>query len=173
MGYSLRGSPLIVSGGVLSPVGIFRTCLNVGAFLLLAGLWAWQVHTSPHRDIRVPAAPSTANTDRINLEENYNAYNKGYFLNKLPHTLKFTWGPALNANDDEMQAITHGNVLTGPTEIELNPRYAVAPAHQQQLMLHEMCHIATWADDLKYGHKGQWKNCMLRLANAGAFDEIW
>ena len=56
--------------------------------------------------------------------------------------------------------------------IEINTRLAPAPREQDFTLMHEICHVKTFISD-NGTHGPLWEQCMLDLANKGAFTGIW
>jgi hypothetical protein len=99
------------------------------------------------------------------LQTWYVASNEAYFDNKLPYA-EVHWGD-LTAIDDMGLTTRHAN---GEWVIIIDRR--TNPTRRVALMteFHEICHIKVQNDP---DHGPQFQTCMLNLARAGAFAELW
>jgi hypothetical protein len=98
----------------------------------------------------------------------YAEFNEEFFWNSLPKNTKVELVTDLGENlgttrclDFHYQCIIQIEERGNPEEVE-----------QKITELHEMCHVATWhqQDD---PHGSKWKACMHRIADRGAFDNLW
>lgn len=100
------------------------------------------------------------------LKDWYNSFNTSFFDSKLPRNVFIN----RRVSNDNL-AITHNVgdtfVITFSTSFQLGDIYS------QAVLLHEMCHVATW-DEVRKGqeHGPQWRVCMFKLKYAGAFDYL-
>ena len=104
------------------------------------------------------------------LEPWYLGYNVKYFNNELPTTKIFI---DHELKDDATMAVTHfiGEIIY----IRFNRRYEPDGNQARETLLHEMCHIRLKVDsDFELDNHGQkWQACMHKLANQGAFEDLW
>ena len=110
--------------------------------------------------------PFSLNAEKpLNLQTIYAQFNSDYFWNSLPSDTTVAYG----LNDPAKMAAT--TKLAGKYWIRLNYDYTKAPKVAEETILHEQCHIATWNEFDPHGRR--WQMCMTRLAEAGAFKELW
>jgi hypothetical protein len=145
------------------PWTVCRAFLNLFGFVILGLAWMWQVHhnATSHRDsLNTPSAYSR------NIQQQYANFNGWWFEGKLPKDVTVTWGSA-----EGYMAITKGDDDRA-LSIEINPKYGVSEKQIAALEFHEMCHVAIWNEDSR-SHGKKWQACMLRLAEQGAFENVW
>lgn len=104
----------------------------------------------------------------------FRTFNDIYFRNRLNE-------PTIHVQDIsaiQIEADTLCKDNGTDCVLEFSPRFNQAPREAAQHMLHEMCHMKTWADDqnkLILGpddltrHGKHWRACMLDLDNQGAW----
>lgn len=101
------------------------------------------------------------------LKRWYEGVNEEYFANKLPKDTEVLWVD-LSVHGDMAETLRH---MDGSFLIEIDPvqnpnkRVAALTAY------HEICHIAAVSEFNTHGPKFQ--ACMLRLAEAKAFNDLW
>jgi hypothetical protein len=139
--------------------------------ILLGVLASWLFSCTREHYVSVPQ-PANGTVDVEYLQRTYAAYNNGYFQNKLTDTPKID----LLEPDPTNMASTYCDP-DGGCVIHLNTKYVAAPRVGDQTLLHEMCHIKTWMQDmddkgLQVDHGKHWRTCMLNLDTQGAFREI-
>jgi SprT-like family len=99
----------------------------------------------------------------------YAQYNEEYFWKSLP-------------DDTEVDLVTDlpdGNMGTAVCAdfhrqcvIQIEERSNPVTRSQKITLLHEMCHVATWRQQ-DNPHGSKWQACMHRIADRGAFDNLW
>ena len=142
-----------------------RVTVNFLGFALLGLLWHHQVHHAAHKDT------SSFQLVQPDLQTLYDQYNRGWFEEKLP-ILPVTWID--DASDKAPMAVTHGT-KTEPDSIEMNRAFLPAQVETELYLFHEMCHVETWvaSHKLKDQHGEYFQSCMRRLADEGAFNDLW
>jgi hypothetical protein len=98
----------------------------------------------------------------------YSEANKDYFENKLP-PISIVFIKHLQQNGDSLMATTFCNDAGCTIDIDpdKNPNTRVAV----MTLYHETCHVYLW--DKQAGHGEKFENCMVRLAELGAFEGYW
>jgi hypothetical protein len=139
--------------------------------VLLAVVFSWLQGCSREHYVGVPAV-SYGVTDAAYLQHAYQAYNEGYFQNKLTQTPVIDMDEPNDSNMASTMCDESGNCI-----IHFNPKYVAAPRIGDQTLLHEMCHEKTWMQDMdslgmQIDHGKKWRGCMLNLDMQGAFREI-
>lgn len=129
----------------------------IGALLLVsvlcfAGFTSW--------------ARPVADSDRIDLKIWYESYNEDYFLSALPKDTVLNYGNIW----PNMGLTTHEN---GAYRISIDADSNKAVRVAQMTLLHEMCHVAQWGHEDMNPHGPKFQACMHRLADEGAFDQLW
>jgi hypothetical protein len=103
------------------------------------------------------------------MQEDYSKFNSAWFAGGLPANVivKYAAHPQLNA-----MGLT--DVVDGHFVIYIDPKYHANSKAADMTLLHEICHIRVW-DVAVAGdeHGAPWKECMVRLAENGAFDGLW
>lgn len=142
-----------------------RWIVNLLGFALLVGLWAYQFHTTHHRQtVSVPSPKG----DTVDLAKLYSNYNDFWFDNTLPKDMQFYWD-----NAEGNIAVTKGLLGDKAVSIHFNPYYNRAGATTEMSMLHEQCHIKLWTDPTAALHGETFEKCMLDLATRGAMRGVW
>jgi hypothetical protein len=105
------------------------------------------------------------------LRRAYLKFNDTWFAGKLPPNVVVFWEPA-NGNLAETFEFETLESTGGEPElgIRIDPTLRFAARLWKFTLLHEMCHVKTYS---YLGHGKKFKKEMLRLANAGAFDNLW
>jgi hypothetical protein len=119
------------------------------------------------------AAEAKADVDPSdNLYIWYASYNDVYFGDKLPRDPVITHAklPA-----DTMADTTY-NEDDKRFHIRLNSMYRIGPRFEHLTLQHELCHIATFDEDVYEpdgvkNHGPRWRACQLRLETSGAWRE--
>lgn len=139
--------------------------------ILAAVLCSWLFGCKREHYVSVPS-PANGTTDVAHLQQAYAVYNEGYFQNKLTKT------PVIDMleTDDGNMASTLCDVDRSCI-IHFNLKFVLAPRVGDQTLLHEMCHVQTWMQDMdrngdQVDHGRHWRSCMLNLDAQGAFREI-
>ena len=117
-----------------------------------------------------PLASGFGVTTQDYLERTYKIYNEQYFGNRL------TKSPRIDMSESYAMATTMCHP-DGTCSIQFNEKYIAAQRVADFTVLHEQCHIATWAMEFdSFGNQDEhgklWRSCMLKLDAAGAFREI-
>jgi len=101
------------------------------------------------------------------LASQYAEYNQAYFQDSLPKSAKVRWG---HMND----FMGHVDVFGPQVYILIDRGTNTAPRVAKGTLLHEMCHVERHVKgENPASHGDEFQACMLRLAQAGAFKEIW
>ncbi len=109
------------------------------------------------------AQPSPAFLARV-----YAGLNTAYWQGRLPTSTIVSFGAS--GREDAMAYTTRDRA--GVFHITLDWECNKLPNVARLTLFHEMSHIATW--DREFNPHGKyWRAEMHRLADAGAFDEIW
>jgi hypothetical protein len=105
----------------------------------------------------------------------YKATNETYFDNKLPLDTKIEIHeipPDVNSDYTVAQTTPLGN---GQYLIEIDPRFNLIGDEEALSLDHEVCHVFLLQQnnngDTKHGARFQ--GCMKRLADEGAFQDLW
>lgn len=103
------------------------------------------------------------------LEVWYLGYNEVYFNGELPKTVIIDH----NLHDDRYMAVTDSSGEY--YRITFNLKYDPSPKQGRETLLHEQCHIqlAVEKETELDVHGKKWQSCMHRLANMGAFEDLW
>ena len=127
--------------------------------IVLAALtfWITQVKSDRAQLCAVPV--------RGNLHAVYVEFNGQYFNNRLPKNIVIDYSEA-----GDFMATTM-LMTDGRYHIAFNEKYVTAKRVERETLLHEMCHVRTFAEnDLLTGNHGpRWRTCMLNLDLQGAF----
>lgn len=133
------------------------------AILILAGATVLGA-----QDAMCPLKPDT-----VYLSFLYNAYNDVYFNGNLPRNIVVDWDPMLIPQHNMgLTECPDDKVASDGCKITLSPDQQRWSRVWMMTLLHEECHVATWGKE-KDAHGKQFHQCMRRLANEGAFDELW
>ena len=99
--------------------------------------------------------------------------NEEHFGNNLPPVEVFYRRP--NRPEDligETECVINPyGPLPKSCEIFITPKYNIAQAIAVETLIHETCHVETYAEIDPHGL--QWTECMMRMAKEGAFKGIW
>lgn len=144
---------------------------------VLLAMVVWAIHEQLDPD-EAPGEEAAAhpNTSAEELRTWYLSDNDNYFGGKLPKDTVINW----DDNDPNTMAQTQ-KFPDGHFEIQLNSAYAGAERTQLYLLLHESCHIETWAEshpdgiffDATKQHEKLWRTCMLRIDAADGFRDLF
>ena len=112
----------------------------------------------------------SAHAEQERLEDEYRHINDGYFDGNLPRdtVIRFTDNIPIN---EKVMGLT--DVEGDHFVIYISPKYSPVSSTADEVEIHEMCHIATFQDDVFDDHGPKWQQCMLNLAERGAFSSIW
>ena len=139
--------------------------------ILLAVLCSWLFGCSEEHYVPLPSTTNGV-VDTPYLQSLYQAYNAGYFRNRLPKDVEI--------NDFESNPNFMATTMCtedGKCVIQFNPHFIVAPRTAELTMQHEMCHVKTWGKDVdtlgkQIDHGRSWRTCMLQLDAEGAVREV-
>lgn len=101
------------------------------------------------------------------LQTYYGQVNETYFWDSLPKDTSVKLEKNLPVMGDTWCEAPHANCSIRVDETS-NPILR----EQEITLLHEMCHVATWGQEPD-PHGLKWMECMHRLADAGAMDNLW
>lgn len=101
------------------------------------------------------------------LQEDSNLINARFFGSSLPKITVYI----SNQKEDDWIGLT---VQCGKNAycITINTILAPAPREQQWVLRHEECHVATFTIN-EPAHGDKWEECMINLADKGAFVGVW
>lgn len=144
---------------------------------IIAGLFATATFAAPKPKSHLQLTPQQRQRDldldemekRWDLTQWYLGYNHTYFQDALPNDVVLT----RDLNDDRFMAITFYD--TGQYHIQINPKYNISTKQERINLLHESCHVLLFIeqDTELDDHGPHWQACMMRLADAGAFKDLW
>jgi hypothetical protein len=147
----------------------WTTWKKIALAILLGFLVSWLFGCS-----RQPSIDSGAGTTDLKyLQRDYAVFNEMFFASRLPSDVQID---ASNENP-EKQADTHCRPDGSQCRMSFNLKYTLAQRNADVVMLHEMCHVATWSQitvqdfqtpDQAF-HGPQWRSCMVGLEIEGAF----
>jgi uncharacterized membrane protein YcjF (UPF0283 family) len=106
----------------------------------------------------------------------YRTYNDRYFRGALPEEVDILWAPVVDGYaevDFHRDKHSHSRLHrqeAGEFVILISPSIAAWTAQWRWALLHEMAHVGLWPYQ-RHGPRFQAE--MLRLAQAGAFRNIW
>lgn len=139
-----------------------KTRHKIAVVIILALLY-WAVISSLERDASAGKTSSYGMTVK-QLRAKYDENNDRFFDGKLPKNVVIDYK---NTDPDSMAATS----MTGDVfSISFNPEFSNSPRIDMLVLLHEQCHIRTWAEYSKHGP--EWRTCMLAVDAAGGFREL-
>lgn len=107
----------------------------------------------------------------------YGSYNETYFQSELPKDVGITWANLAVVQFDgslEFRTIAETVFGDGYIRIRIDRTTNIARSTARLSILHEMCHVENHVENHGFVEHGpEWQACMMRLAKAGAFTEIW
>ena len=107
---------------------------------------------------------------RAELVENFRHFNDGWFdgdLSQNTRIMYYNMGPDFAIGDMTSDG-------AGQFTIFINSYYDRNPREAEFTEFHEMCHEAIALRGNEFEEHGPaWQGCMHRLANAGAFENLW
>jgi hypothetical protein len=120
---------------------------------------------------------SPTDTD-VHLDAWYNSYNHQYFNGELPEAGTLSPPDVIidfHLSDPKKLGITIFGEADGYIRMSFNPDYIKSQNTLKMTMLHEQCHIELFVEDIHTldDHGPEWQACMLRLAEKGAFHDLW
>lgn len=101
------------------------------------------------------------------LQQEFEDTNARFFGGALPATAVYL---SNQVEDDWIGETTKDP--NGVFDIEIDEPLAPAVREQEWVLRHEMCHVATWGEK-ETAHGAAWQECMVTLANKGAFTNVW
>lgn len=118
------------------------------------------------------AAPTSAQvTDDQDLNAFYRHVNRLYFHGRLKGACVHLVNGLLR--DYQAEARVHESDAPCNYIIEVDDLLEPLGNDAKMDVYHEMCHIANWKKHVVQDHGPRWENCMIKLAQAGAFRGIW
>lgn len=147
---------------------------TLGRWIVLAASVLAFVSILHQVDVRQQSKPKHVYADMRHAQEDlqfmYGDFNEEFFANHLPKNTKIIFEtPIPSGAKGETQKVG-GNYI-----IFIDSYYDRDMGAATDTLFHEMCHVEVpWeaADGLD-GHGPQFQGCMHRLANEGAFEDIW
>jgi hypothetical protein len=122
-------------------------------------------------------------TDPYDLHRAYKRLNKRYFGGKLPapETFELEWSERMPS---ACMAVCHVHDVSACDEwcpepcwghvIRIDPVFKRFESIWEMHLLHEMCHLRACLGDKRFASHGPtWQAEMMRLAKAGAFNDLW
>jgi hypothetical protein len=108
----------------------------------------------------------------------YNGYNQMYFNNELPKAGTLSPPDVIidfHLRDPKKMGVTIFGEADGYIRMSFNPDYIKSEKTLRLTLLHEQCHIELFVEDVHTldDHGPEWQACMLRLAEKGAFHDLW
>lgn len=104
-----------------------------------------------------------------NLQTLYGELNRDYFLGQLPKEVEVKWGDLTEQHWMGFTDKHPSGTFTITVDRATNPTWNAA----YMTTAHETCHIAIWGGPPELTHGPRFQNCMVQLANKGAFEGIW
>lgn len=107
------------------------------------------------------------------LRKWYLFFNRKYFKGELPtepEDIVLFWEPH---NSTEDVADCDLKLMEGTFVVRLDPVLKVNLGYAKMALLHEMVHVKIWKKHPKVTHGDVFQAEMLKLAQAGAFQELW
>lgn len=101
----------------------------------------------------------------------YAGYNETYFENKLPKDTRVQFVRELK--DWEGNRVLGLTYSSTPATIQINAEYRDTPPIWLEILLHEQCHLSLDSTPEFDMHGAKFQACMLHLAQAGAFAQLW
>lgn len=133
-------------------------------FVIWLILMAALVHAFRANFVTHKSAPPISEA-KLNLW--YQGINEEYFSSTLPKNVEVKWGDLTLLKD---MGVTNRHA-DGSYTIVLDPKQNPNRRIAEFTEYHEICHIATPPEVDQHGPKFQ--ACMLRLAQEGAFKDLW
>lgn len=100
----------------------------------------------------------------------YHKWNNQYFASELPVDTVLYWEP-LTQDDGETCPVYE--IDFGKFAIKIDPATMGFPRYWKMTLLHEMAHLKLWPKHPKHQHGKVFEQEMVRLAQAGAFKNLW
>lgn len=106
------------------------------------------------------------------LEAHYKIMNQDYFSNRLPEDVKIVVVDKLF--DENLGRLLGSTICSSPEHcrITVDREMNAAPVTMELTIDHEMCHVESHGKNFD-AHGEAFQACMLHLALAGAFREVW
>jgi hypothetical protein len=116
----------------------------------------------------IAAGPPKPTDIQTILTQDYSQYNERWFKNRLPTDTVIQYYSMPDFD------IGQTNEDDGHYHIFVNSYYNRDKHSAEFTLFHEMCHVeVNLAGEELETHGSKWQGCMLRLANAGAFHDVW
>jgi hypothetical protein len=131
--------------------------------VLFLTLLLWSATVACQDRPRQPADAAGTPTVQI-LTWEYNQNNILYFNSRLPTNPEISF----DIHDNRYKAWSYW--YKGHPVIDFNPKFNASETQAEMDLLHEMCHLDNPQDKV---HGLSWMNCMHRLADENAMDDIW
>lgn len=113
-------------------------------------------------------------------KEMYNEINSIYYNNELPKDTIVTAGEDPKPREGVLIfGDTYHTIGTHRYRITISAKNNRVSAEELFTVYHETCHVKVWENKEKVnevydgGHNTDWQNCMLDLAQRGAFATLW
>jgi len=103
------------------------------------------------------------------LKRWYSKYNRLYFEGKLPD-VEIWWEPLSNADGITCPVY---EISEGHFSIRLDPGIKGFGAYWRTTLLHEMVHVELFKSHSRHQHGKLFQDRMLKLAQDGAFRNLW
>ncbi len=100
----------------------------------------------------------------------YNQYNNKYFNGELSEKVEIVWEPYPKC-DGVICPIFE--ISDGIFSIKIDPALKGSPCYARVVLLHEMVHASIWRAHPKHKHGKLFQDRMLKLAQDGAFRNLW
>jgi len=111
----------------------------------------------------------------------FDYYNETYFLGQLPNA-EVVEEDIIDSKPNHVFMADTEHALGGHWyKIRISPTYNPTLNEEVLSISHESCHILIWeryekegkGADYQENHGTAWQNCMLNLAEQGAFKDVW
>ncbi len=142
-----------------------RWKILIAIFAALVCSWLVQV---AHPTV-IPSLTAAMNTKELRAK--YAEFNTHFFDNALPSAKDIE----LDYGEYNPRYMAQTHLLPGHTfHIAMNESYAISERNADLTLLHEMCHVRVWNQDIDDNgvitpHGQHWRSCMLDLDRKGAF----
>lgn len=111
--------------------------------------------------------------DNAMLQTWFEEYNESYYNGRLPKDTRVFWADLHSRPNKAMGETTCSmspeNKPVNCT-VRIDPLYNNVISTTRETLLHETCHVATYAEDLEHGPR--WRTCIDTLWVEGAFKGI-
>lgn len=137
----------------------------LAVWVLVMVLFALPAHKNP--ETGQSGKKKTAAVQCENLKGWYDSYNEDYFLGQLPKDTLVQYG--------DLGPLVSGITLqsSGQFHIIVSLKLNPTPQEAHFTLLHECVHVKLWNKHLLDDHGIEFQTEMVRLAEIGAFKELW